>query len=687
MRIAITGLGLVAPLGAGARRVYAALQRGEVGLRSDRTYHRPGMRSDIAGPVDDAELEVIATASRAERMAVTAAREALQEASTSGSCGLVVAGTTGGIAEAESTLARLHAPSADLDVPLEDSDRDALRHHVLTAPTDRVASTLGPFNFRLTICSACSGGSNALIVGAAALKQRRAEAVLCGGVDALGVMTLAGFSALAALDAKPCRPFHLHRAGLSLAEAAAFVVLEPFARAESRGATILAELAGYAALSEAHHITQPAPDGATAAAVIRRALSRSGLSSNQVDYVNAHGTATPHNDPAEAAALARVFDTCPPTSSIKGHLGHSLGAAGAVEAVLCVLAVTEGEPPATAALDTPDPACAVTPVAAALSPEVVVSNAFGFGGTDTTLVVTSPARGQGAATASRRRRVAITAAAVLGAEATPPHAPRAPLEPVVVDGLDPMRARRMDRAARLTTAVVGKVVPSIDEPVGLVVGSAFGSITSTGTFLHRLYEKGARFASPAHFPSALPSSLASQAAIYLGLTGAALSCADAITSGEAAAVLALMWLEEDLAGAVVAAAVEEQSAIPERVSSPLVTGLGTRRGEGASAICFMPREPAVNALCEVEAWGFDATAMIPRGRPAVFSARAMSSVPPAWAHAPRFVATRRGADHEASGGAALALAAQYFASGQADDVLVLGESEEQRYAFHLVAPS
>lgn len=679
MRIAITGLGLVTPLGAGARDVYAALQRGTVALTSSERFFRPGLRSDIAGLVDDALLEPIAGASRAERMAVTAAREALEEARPS-DVGLVVAGTTGGIAEAEASLARLTAEVAPVDDPHE---RATLRHHVLTAPTDRVA-TLAPFTFSLTLCSACSGGSNALVVGAAALRQNRAKAVLCGGVDALGGMTLAGFSALAALDPAPCRPFHRHRAGLSLGEAAAFVVLEPVAAAEARGARVIAELGGYAARSEAHHITQPAPDGAVAASVIERALSRAGLTSGDVDYVSAHGTATPHNDPAEAAALGRVFAVVPPTSSIKGHVGHTLAAAGAIEAVVACLAVAEGDPPATVGLDDPDPACAVPPVPSSLTPGVVLSNAFGFGGTDTCLAITAPGRGE--PSSQPPARIQITAASVLGHEATPLDHSRDPLEPVVVDGLDPMRARRFDRAARLTTAVVERVLPADGAgDTALVVGSAFGSVTATGTFLRRLYEKGPRFASPAHFPSALPSSIASQASIYLGLTGASLSCADRITSGEAAAAMALLWLQDGLADAVVAAAVEAQSAVAEVVSSPLVTGLDSRRGEGASALRFAAGATD-DALCEVAAWGFSPDGMAPHGRAAVFSARRLSSVPAAWRAAPHFVVTRRGADHEAAGGAALALAALHLGAGKADAILVLGESGDRRYAFHLVAP-
>lgn len=676
MRIAITGLGLVTPLGTGARAVYAALQRGAVALTSSQRFFLPGMRSDIAGVVDDALLAPIAGASRAERMAVTAAREALDEARPA-DVGLVVAGTTGGIAEAETSLARLSAEVAAVDDP---DEREALRHHVLTAPTDRVAS-LAPFSFSLTLCSACSGGSNALVVGAAALRQKRVKAVLCGGVDALGRMTLAGFSALAALDPAPCRPFHRHRAGLSLGEGAAFVVLEPVAAAVARGATVLAELGGYAARSEAHHITQPDPDGTVAASVVARALARAGLAPDDVDYVNAHGTATPHNDPAEAAALGRAFVVVPPTSSIKGHIGHTLAAAGAIEAVVACLAVAEGNPPATAGLDDPDPACAVPPVPPALSPRVVISNAFGFGGTDTCLAITAPGRGE--PSPPPPRRIVITAASVLGHEATSLDHPREPLAPVVVEGLDPMRARRFDRAARLATDVVRRVLPPVvSGDTAIVVGSAFGSATATETFLRRLYEKGPRFASPAHFPSALPSSLASQASIYLGLTGAALSCADRMTSGEAAAAMALLWLEDGLADAVVAAAVEEHCAVAEVVSSPLVTGLDTRRGEGAAAVHFAVASTD-RALCEVAAWGFSPDGMRPRGRAAVFSARSLASVPVDWASAPHFVVTRRGADHEAAGGAALALAALHLGAGEADEALVLGESVDRRYAFHL----
>ncbi len=211
-------------------------------------------------------------------------------------------------------------------------------------------------------------------------------------MDTLCRLTYSGFYALKLLSAAPCRPFDARRNGLSLGEGAAFLLLEPMDRARARGARVLGRVAGWGTSSDAHHATAPHPEGKGAAAAMRAALADAGVAPREVDYVNAHGTATPANDKAEALALAAVFEgAMPPVSSTKGATGHTLGAAGAIEAVLSVLALEAGFAPATVGLGEPDPELPVrhVPAGGLTAPlAVALSCSFGFGGNNAALVLT-----------------------------------------------------------------------------------------------------------------------------------------------------------------------------------------------------------------------------------------------------------------------------------------------------------
>ena len=262
--------------------------------------------------------------------------------------GLVVGGTTGGMFETEELLARLHAEPGRREVLA------GMLSHPLTSTGDRLEDRLGPFARVRTLSSACSSGANALVVAAGWLLAGELDAVVAGGSDGLCRLTLSGFNALGALDAEACRPFDRRRRVTSLGEGAGFVVLERATSARARGVAAVAELAGWAVGSEAHHITNPAPDGAVVASLIQRAVARAGLSPTDVDYVNAHGTGTPLNEPMEALALARALGgelARITVSSSKAQLGHSLGAAGAIEAAITALVVSRRTLVPTAGLD------------------------------------------------------------------------------------------------------------------------------------------------------------------------------------------------------------------------------------------------------------------------------------------------------------------------------------------------
>jgi 3-oxoacyl-[acyl-carrier-protein] synthase II len=215
---------------------------------------------------------------------------------------------------------------------------------------------------------------------------------LAGGYDALSQLVFAGFDSLQALSPTECRPFDAGRDGLALGEGAAVIALETLDYAKKRGALILGEIVGYGATTDAHHLTQPHPNGDAALASMTAACASAQVGPDQISYVNAHGTGTPLNDSAEAAAINRWAGPRAktlPVSSTKSSIGHLLGAAGAVEAVVCLIALREQWLPPTSTLQSPDPVCSFPvvnqPTEAKL--EYALSNSFGFGGANATLIL------------------------------------------------------------------------------------------------------------------------------------------------------------------------------------------------------------------------------------------------------------------------------------------------------------
>ncbi|MFW5740701.1 MAG: beta-ketoacyl synthase N-terminal-like domain-containing protein [Myxococcota bacterium] len=363
--------------------------------------------------------------------------------------------------------------------------------------------------------------------------------VLAGASDSLCRLTFTGFNALGSLDPNPCRPFDEARNGLGLGEGAAFVVLESDTAARERGATPIAELAGWAAGAEAHHITNPEASGSVAARVMREALTRAELGAEDVDYVNAHGTATPLNDPMEVravrTALGSAFDAAV-ISSIKGQIGHSLGAAGAVETAVTALCVSDGRVPPTGGLASPAEDCQANHVIGAareLTIRAALSNSFGFGGLDGVIAVTRPEYPP-EQEARTQRRIHVGGGAVTTPEGVqslralplrPPQSPpRGPLPPEVTGSFDPRRGRRLGKGERLLAAVIDAAgAVSSDVVPGLVVSKPSGNPDATSRFMDRIRKRGPRFASPADFPNLMLSSLAGHASIYHRLQGPALT--------------------------------------------------------------------------------------------------------------------------------------------------------------------
>lgn len=252
----------------------------------------------------------------------------------------------------------------------------------------------------IAVATACATGTNAIGEGARMIRDGTADVVVCGGTEAsVAPVSVAAFTRMGALSRNPdpetaSRPFDVDRDGFVMGEGAAFMVLESRDHALERGATILGEILGYAMTGDAHHITAPLDDGAGAAACMSLALEDAGLQTSDIGHVNAHGTSTPHNDSAEAAALAKVFgESTVPITSLKGAIGHLIGAAGAVEAVAAVLAADQGIIPPTANHEKCDlPVDVVAGEPRTVRPAPVLSASYAFGGHNAALVVGPPER-------------------------------------------------------------------------------------------------------------------------------------------------------------------------------------------------------------------------------------------------------------------------------------------------------
>lgn len=267
----------------------------------------------------------------------------------------------------------------------------------------QVAIQLGLRGPNMAVVTACASSANAIGEAAEIIRRGHAEAMVAGGAEAAIVpIAVGGFNAMDAISkrnddpAGASRPFDLNRDGFVIGEGAASLILESYDHAQSRGAHMIAEVLGYAANNDAFHITAPAENGAGAAICMRNALSDAGLGIESIDYINAHGTSTPLNDKSETAAIKAIFGERAydvPISSTKSMTGHLLGAAGALESIFCIKAMQDGVLPPTINYETPDPECDLDYVpneARKASPDCVMTNSFGFGGHNATLIFGLP---------------------------------------------------------------------------------------------------------------------------------------------------------------------------------------------------------------------------------------------------------------------------------------------------------
>jgi 3-oxoacyl-[acyl-carrier-protein] synthase II len=396
-RVVVTGIGAVTPLGLDARTTWEAAVAGTSGVDWIRAFDASEYPVRIAAEVKGFEPEAVVgpkDARRLERnvvLAVAAAREAWADAGVDGVdparagilVGSAIGGVTGVLAQNEVLNERGHTRVSPWFLP----------NVLVDSASGQIAIDLGLRGPNYAPVSACATGSHSIGEAAETIRRGDADVVLAGGTEScMHPVVLAGFTAMRGLvaeeddPARASRPFDATRAGFVMGEGACVLLLEELERASARGARIYAEVLAYGTSNDAHHMAQPDPESVGVAEMMRAALDRAGLEPDQVGYINAHGTSTPQGDLAETKAVKEVFgghafDLA--MSSTKSVLGHLFGAAGAVEAMMCVLALHEGVLPPTINYRTPDPECDLDYVpneARRAQVDVALSNAMGLGG-------------------------------------------------------------------------------------------------------------------------------------------------------------------------------------------------------------------------------------------------------------------------------------------------------------------
>ena len=546
---------------------HAGPQRSEAPHPVSFTPIRPGPRGE------DPEYNLTAKGapvfgSRSDRLGWLAAREAIESsgidlAKTGDRTGLILGCSVGGSYDSEFFLTTLIKRGKMRARPT--------RFHECASAVDIIADHFGLFGPSTTIATACSSGALAIATAAEMIQAGEADIMLAGGADSLSRMTWGGFHSLLLIDSAGCRPFDAHRAGTSMGEGAAILVIESEESARARGAKILARLSGWGASCDAHHPTAPHPDGAGALAAMQSALRRAGLDPAAIDYVNAHGTGTRDNELAESKALKTLFNgKVPPFSSTKRFFGHALAASGAMEAVVCVEALRHQQLPPNPGFTTLDPAIGLEPVTAMRDAKLthVMSNSFGFGGNNAVLIFSRPD-----ATVHTRAPqpgpVAVTGLGIIGPGKPGVRDIEPPLPPGRVEVFDcgplaetalltPNQRRRATRLMQMALiAAKHSHQPDPAERLAVAIGTGMGCLGAAGMFLENLISKDEQEPMPSMFPAAVHNAAAGAVAMDLQARGMNSAPTSEEISFESALWQAISQLNTDEADCALAGAVDE----------------------------------------------------------------------------------------------------------------------------------
>ena len=579
-KVYIGGAGIISALGSGLAATEKALCDNRSAIKPLTLF--PLLQGTPLPVGQVADLHTGSPLPRTHRLAHAAAGQAL-----SGFDGvldaIIIGTTTGGIKTTEELWRD------------GENRKESYRYHGLTTVADSLARQFGCCGPVLTVSTACSSGVVAIAIGLKMLRTGRARMVLAGGVDSLSRLTYFGFHSLQLVDRTGSKPLDENRQGMAVAEGAGLLLLTTIP--PDRPAV---ELLGAGLSCDAYHAAAPHPEGQGAFMAMRSALADAGLRPEDIGYINLHGTGTPDNDLAESKAVRRLFPVPPPLSSIKGASGHSLAAAGGVEAVVSAIAVAKGLMPANTGLRKVDPALGLTPLENPVEGPVdaVLSNSFGFGGNNGALVIGRAAAFSGQRLPQSCGPLAIHGFSCLtGAGNTAATLSRiqngasaigmAGLEQIS-EGLPPQLIRRLKRLPRITLSLAVMALKdagiTCQKPGSVLMGTGWGALSETHDFLSRLNASREQFPSPTDFVGSVHNGPASQVAIMFGATGPNITASGGDYSFEEALLAADLMYEDKERPAIILGADEGHSVFSPLFDASIVPGSDLCDGGGAFCV-------------------------------------------------------------------------------------------------------
>jgi len=568
-RAGIAGTGIACALGRDPGRIMTDLARGRSGIRPLTRFpvsHEPAL--PVGQWPEPPEVTDLPLTHQLARLAADQAMNGRQHPPDA----IVLGVTTGGMAATEELLKRGCARS------------EAYRYHGIGTVAEDLARRFHCKGPVLTVSTACSSGGGAIALALAMVRAGRFRRVLTGGVDSLCRLTYYGFRSLQLIDPHGCRPLDKDRRGMSVAEGAGMLLIEAVSDPWDG-----IEILGAGLSCDAHHPAQPHPQGLGALAAMRQAVQDAGLDPEQIDYINLHGTGTLDNDRSETLAVKAVFGKSPPPlSSIKGALGHSLAASGAIEAVVAVHCIEHGWLPVNAGCQAPDPSLEVAPVSAPTgrSLQTVLSNSFGFGGNNAAIVIGRRGH-RGSTAAAAMDPVSLDPLTILGWSAVSgagftdqtlenlfagEHCRGCLDAAALCRGLPTAAIRRLKRLSQMALALWVQARDTIGgiAPRAVYFGTAWGSLSETHDFVQGLFESDEKFASPTDFIGSVHNAAAGQIALMAKATGANLTLSGGDASFEQALFSAQLLAVGD--DPVIVAGVDETHAKLSTLFDPSVAG-------------------------------------------------------------------------------------------------------------------
>ena len=549
MRVFVTGIGIISPLGNGLDETVRSLRGNISGIRPLTLF--PSVLNlpagQVSAPIPDNGIP------RTHRIAIAAAREALRGRKP----GAIILGTTTGGMQVTENLLRQGIRKSE-----------EYAYHSTGSVAEYLARETGCTGEVMTVSTACSSGTVALAIALELMRAGKAARVLAGGADSLCRLTYYGFNSLQLIDPGGSRPFDRDRRGMTVAEGAAMLLLEA---SDDPPGHAMAELLGAGLSCDAHHPASPHPEGEGARNAMASALDDAGIPSGSIEYINLHGTGTLDNDLAEAKAVKSLFgDHIPLLSSTKGAFGHTLGAAGAIEAAVSIISIAMGLVPANTGCVAPDPALGITPVLAPLEKKIrtALSNLFGFGGNNASVIFGGIDEKRG--TKGERKPLilkvcgvsCITGAGDAGETLAALGSGRECRGMLTMEQLSkrlpPRDVRRLKRLPRMALALADEAVQG-SQVTSVFFGTGWGALSETCDFLVKLFESNEQFTSPTDFVGSVHNAPAGQIAIRYRAKGANVTTTGGDCTFEQALLAASLLLRNEGDTALIIGADEYQS--------------------------------------------------------------------------------------------------------------------------------